>query len=138
MTEPEGPLSDINHRVIRFADVLLMHAEAIIRSNGSISEAFVLINRVRARAGAFEYSSQFISNLSQQRAFELLRLERALELTGEEHRWRDLVRWGIAQEVINEEKGDAVFLPRHTLFPIPFIERQINQTLDQQVQDNWN
>ena len=115
-----------------------MRAEAMIRSGGSISEALKEINRVRVRAGAFEYSAQFVANLNQETAFDLLILERDLELSGESHRWRDLVRWGIAQQTINTEKGKDVFLPKHQLFPIPFRERQINQTLNGQVQNNWN
>jgi len=99
----------LNLNLIRFSDVLLLLAEAEIEaSGGSLSNAFALINRVRARAQnsrkvAFEpiygtpvtapYTTPFASQAAARAA---VRLERLLELGLEGHRFFDLVRWGIA------------------------------------------
>ena len=108
----------MNYTIIRFADVLLMAAEAEIEA-GDLEQARTYVNRVRARAanpaywvsndgGAtpaanYEISeyppSQFATQAS---AREAVRFERKLELSGEGHRFFDLVRWGVAAEELNE------------------------------------
>ncbi len=108
----------MNYNIIRYADVLLMAAEAEIEA-GSLEQARTYVNQVRARAAnpAFwvqEYDgsgpaanyeiteyppSQFASQAS---AREAVRFERKLELSGEGHRFFDLVRWGVAAEELND------------------------------------
>ncbi|WP_273566539.1 RagB/SusD family nutrient uptake outer membrane protein [Maribacter halichondriae] len=108
----------MNYNIIRYADVLLMAAEAEIEA-GSLEQARTYVNLVRARAAnpAFwvqendgsgpaanyeitEYPpSQFASQAS---AREAVRFERKLELSGEGHRFFDLVRWGVAAEELND------------------------------------
>jgi len=106
----------MNYTIIRFADVLLMAAEAEIEA-GSLTKARELVNQVRARAankahwvkkpdGTFAANyvivpypeSAFASKTS---ANDVVRMERKLELSGEGHRFFDLVRWGIAEPVLN-------------------------------------
>lgn len=106
----------MNYTIIRFADVLLMAAEAEIEA-GSLERARELVNMVRARAANSEHwvkhpdgsnaanyviseypASQFADKAS---ATAALRMERKLELSGEGHRFFDLVRWGVAAEVLN-------------------------------------
>jgi hypothetical protein len=106
----------MNYTIIRFADVLLMAAEAEIEA-GSLTKAGELVNQVRARAAnkahwvkkpdgtpAANYvivpypESSFASKTS---ANDVVRMERKLELSGEGHRFFDLVRWGIAEPVLN-------------------------------------
>jgi starch-binding outer membrane protein, SusD/RagB family len=129
--------SGINARIIRYADVLLMRAEALIMDN-KISEALPLINAVRARIGAFEYTSLG----TQDEAMKKIKLERRLELFGEQVRWFDLNRWGEAMQVINAEKmaakGVAPFLPKHVLFPIPQEEKDANPLVAADIQNDWN
>lgn len=127
------PRSDINMRVLRYADILLLDAEAHIFTN-QLEAARQLINRVRSRAGVFNYST--LGN--QEEAFEKLKKERLLELLGEQHRWRDLVRWGIAAETINREKGAEIFLQIHNKLPIPSNERQTNKAIVDDVNNDWN
>ncbi|HCN82758.1 MAG TPA: RagB/SusD family nutrient uptake outer membrane protein, partial [Sphingobacteriaceae bacterium] len=80
-----GNLNDnINTQVIRYADVLLMLAEANIQT-GSLSAALPLINQVRARVGAFQYTTLG----SQNNAMQILMRERQLEMCGEQSRWFD-------------------------------------------------
>ncbi|MEM6964210.1 MAG: RagB/SusD family nutrient uptake outer membrane protein, partial [Bacteroidota bacterium] len=103
----------VNYNIIRFADVLLMLAEAEIESNGDLENARTLINRVRQRAidspvrnndgtPAANYGAEVYTSLNDQStARAALRMERKLELSGEGHRFYDLRRWGIQAEVLN-------------------------------------
>lgn len=100
-----------NYNIIRFADVLLMAAEAEIEA-GTLGKAQEYINLVRARAanpGSMvsgapanyqikQYTTPFAD---QETARKAVRFERRLELAMEGHRLFDLVRWGIAAEVLN-------------------------------------
>lgn len=133
----EIPQSNINSQVLRYADVLLMLAEAQIEQ-GQVATALPLINQVRKRAGAFEYTSLG----AQAQARELVRRERHLELCGEQQRWFDLIRWGTAQATLNAEKqiqiGRQPFQPKHVLFPIPQLERDTNPAVNADVKDGWN
>lgn len=107
----------MNYTIIRFADVLLMAAEAEIEA-GSLEQARTYVNRVRARAanptywvsndgGATPAANYEISEFppsqfaSQASARDAVRFERKLELSGEGHRFFDLVRWGVAAEALN-------------------------------------
>lgn len=131
------PDSPINGEIIRYADVLLMLAESYIE-DGKISQALPLINQVRARSGAFQYSSLG----DKTKATTILRHERQMELAGEQHRFFDLVRWGTLVSTINAEKQAAIGVSPvkdyHVLLPIPQSERDANPTLDAQVKNNWN
>ncbi len=106
----------MNYTIIRYADVLLMAAEAEIEA-GSLAKAMEYVNMVRERAAKSEYwvknpdntnaanykiepypASQFATKAS---ATAAVRFERKLELSGEGYRFFDLVRWGIADSVLN-------------------------------------
>lgn len=102
-----------NNIIIRYADVLLMRAEALIEK-GEHAEALLLINRIRNRAKISTGLIDFATNLniqtyvdgvncvwSRDYAREALRWERRLEFAMEGSRFFDLVRWGIADSVIN-------------------------------------
>jgi len=103
-----GPftITSKNDVLIRYADVLLWKAEALIEL-GRQSEALPIINQIRARAansvgrlnGAGIYNVQpYAAFASQDHARQALRFERRLELGLEGHRFFDLVRWGIAKQ----------------------------------------
>tara|TARA_B110000967_G_scaffold158715_1_gene164132 strand:+ start:2735 stop:4219 length:1485 start_codon:yes stop_codon:yes gene_type:complete len=100
-----------NYRAIRYADVLLMAAEALNR--GSISDARALgyLNEVRARAQLSDLSTTG-SNLTND-----IYKERRVELVGEGHRFFDLVRTGRAAAEI-----DGFQAGKNELFPIPIEE----------------
>ncbi len=96
----------VNYTIIRYADVLLMAAEAEIEV-GSLATALGYINQVRNRAAntagfvqkngapAAKYViAPYITLGSQANARSIVRMERKLELSGEGHRFYDLMRWG--------------------------------------------
>ncbi len=99
-----------NRIVLRYADVLLMRAEALIELNRQ-NEALTLINQVRQRAKQSTSLIGYATNVeiepytsaswTQEYARKALRWERRLEFAMEGQRFFDLVRWGIADEVIN-------------------------------------
>lgn len=155
--------SPMNHIVIRYADVLLMRAEALIQLNdGRIQEAIDLINEVRNRA---RQSTAMISNYpadynvtfnvrpytgsySQQEALEMLKFERRLELAMECDRFFDLVRWGDAYDVLTRyyaQEADnctiysnAAFTPnKNEYLPIPFAQISASNGLYEQNCGNW-
>lgn len=102
--------SPLNHKVIRFADVLLMAAEAFNKT-GNDAKALTYVNRVRTRAKLAP-----LSTTGNQLYEDILR-ERRLELAGEGHRFFDLVRTKKAATTI---KGFVA--NKHELFPIPQVE----------------
>lgn len=132
LVSPESPFlvkgwpwggSALNFQLIRYADVLLWKAEALIEQ-GKQQEALPLINEIRNRAknskyvlawnnkGNTDYAAKYKietyqdgvnCNWTQDYAREALRFERKLELALEGERFFDLVRWGAADKVLNTE-----------------------------------
>ncbi|MDN3643531.1 RagB/SusD family nutrient uptake outer membrane protein [Lutimonas halocynthiae] len=107
-------LSGVNYHIMRFADVMLMYAEALVE-NGKTAEALTIVNQIRSRAKASNYVQApgggdaanysielYTSFPSQDYARKAVRFERRLELGMEGHRLFDLRRWGVAEEVMNE------------------------------------
>jgi starch-binding outer membrane protein, SusD/RagB family len=104
--------SALNVPLIRFADVLLMAAEAEVELN-NLDVARGYVNQVRTRAAnslvmdggspAANYVVDTYDTAFPDQAFarNAVRFERKLELSGEGHRFYDLVRWGIAEPVLN-------------------------------------
>ncbi|MCX6233615.1 MAG: RagB/SusD family nutrient uptake outer membrane protein [Bacteroidetes bacterium] len=122
-----------HRRVIRYADVLLMAAEAL-NENNKPTEALVYLNMVRARArqgNNFILPDITVTNQTQLK--DLILNERRLELAMEGHRFWDLVRTGKASAVL----GPLGFITgKHELLPIPQNEIDISQgTLTQN--PNW-
>jgi hypothetical protein len=135
--------SGINYHFIRYADVLLMAAEAAVETN-DLATALDYVNQVRQRAinstpikaadgsDAANYDIALYANFgSQDEARKAVRMERRLELGMEGHRLFDLRRWNILAETINtyvenEERTIPNFGPKfkgaankHNLFPVP-------------------
>jgi hypothetical protein len=146
----EGPFVGTSKNVdfIRYADILLYKAEALIQLD-RWNEALPLINEVRERAAAstqrpLDAGASDIYNVGtyltfpdKEYAWKALKFERRLEFGMEGARFFDLVRWGEAAEVLNAylvtEKtkkdflADAVFTPgRDEYYPIP--QREIDFT----------
>ena len=120
---------DINYTAIRYAEVLLWEAEALAEL-GRLTEAHVPLEEVRARARAQATNPQsalpVITSQNQAELIDLIRHERRVELGFEMHRFFDLVRWGIAGQVLEH------FQPgKHEYFPIPQTEIDLNPMLEQ-------
>ncbi|MDT7828665.1 RagB/SusD family nutrient uptake outer membrane protein [Pricia sp. S334] len=115
--------SDNNFIVLRYADVLLMLAEAI----GESPESYDLINQVRARAGLVDIDTSTPGSFE-----EKLLQERQVELAFENHRWPDLRRFGATVEKVTAaepEVTDAGDI--RELFFIPQREMDINPSFVQ-------
>lgn len=132
----EGP---INLRVIRYADVLLMYAEAL-NALGQTGPAYQYVDTVRRRAGLARLTDAK-PGLSQGAFLTQLMHERVTELTGEDVRWNDLARWGYFddQSKIDELKTrDPEFnnfkVGKNKYLPIPQSEIDINPNLKQNPQ----
>ncbi|MCZ6694059.1 MAG: RagB/SusD family nutrient uptake outer membrane protein [Bacteroidetes bacterium] len=131
----------INYNLLRFADVLIMAAEAEAEV-GTLANALAHINRVRQRAissttikdasgaDAANYQISLYGGFPDKTfAVKAIRFERRLELAMEGHRYFDLVRWGVAESVMNAYFPNETrtitsfaprpFLPKHNVFPIP-------------------
>lgn len=120
------PIGAENIHVIRYADVLLMLAEALAEQN-DLPTAVSYLNQIRARAGVPEYL--FGTDLNtQQEVLEAIYLERRLELAFEGERWHDLVRTGRAMDVLGEM---GRFEPHEVLWPIPVGEMDTAPNLTQ-------
>ena len=117
---------DINYPAIRFAEVLLWEAEALIEL-GRMQEALAPLETVRARARAqtaVPGTLPVITSTNQATLRQAVRRERQTELGFELHRFFDLVRWGIAAESLpGFQKG------KHEVFPIPQTEIDLNPSL---------
>ena len=107
--------SRANWKVIRYADVLLMLAEAL-NENGKTTEAITKLNLVRTRAGLIGYS-----DLTKDVARDKIYLERRLELSFEGVRWFDLLRTGQAFTTMQR----FGMLPYMTVFPVPLSQVQL-------------
>lgn len=119
--------SSLNMLLIRYADVMLMKAEALIEQNKDLDEARKIINDIRQRANnsvdpAYEPvdCNPMVANYAvgqypatgwtQDYARRAVRMERRIELAMEGHRWFDLVRWGNAVETVNAYYASEVRL----------------------------
>lgn len=90
----EDYYNQVNNRVIRYADVLLLYAEAL-NELGQTSDAYTYVNRVRSRSNMAPLATAYPAIGTDKDLFrERLKTERMLELCGESVRWADLKRWG--------------------------------------------
>lgn len=140
-------LGNLDFPIIKYSDLMLWKAEALIESGTNISGGVALINEIRNRAKNSPYVKDFNNpsvnaanylinlyplTLSKDAAIKALRMERRLELANEGHGFYDLVRWGIAESYVNNyiqvEKTRRTYLQSASLqaheqyLPIPQIE----------------
>ena len=137
--------SPMNRIVLRYADVLLMRAEAEAQLGTDLSDAINAVNRLRLRAsqstsvlagydvkyGAKMLVRPYTATYGKEETLRRVKMERRLELALESERFFDLVRWGEAEQVINKyyaEEADncAIYSAAHftanknEYLPIPF------------------
>ena len=109
--------STLNYMIIRYSDILLMKAEAMIEQNKDFTTAIGYVNQVRQRAAnsvdasytpvdlnpalvSYNVAQYPLTGWNQENARQAVRYERRLEFAMEGLRWFDLLRWGIAQETV--------------------------------------
>lgn len=126
-TEPNRGELDVI--VLRYADVLLMLAEAENEVNGPSAAAYEAINRVRDRVNMPDVTP----NLTKEQFRDEVIHERRVELAFEGHRWYDLITLGIADKMINGiNEFNRAFVPnKQELLPIPQSEIDLNPKLQQ-------
>lgn len=135
-TESQGSVerSDINYRILRYADILLMHAEALNELNRT-GEAYTFIQQVRDRANLPNLAT-VKPNLTQAEMRDQIAHERALEFAIESIRIHDLIRWGWfydPEKLAELREHDAEFAnwsPGKEYLPIPQRELDINPNLE--------
>ena len=160
-------ITDVNYCSLRYADVVLMAAEAY-NETGETAQAWKLLNRVRQRAGATEITSaNYASLMKSPKVYDLpfiedgdeagrfrtaLYWERGFELAFELQRRFDLLRWGVlgdalqlmASKTVVNQSAEKSFLAgynfvsgKHELFPIPLDEIQVNDCLENKNNPNY-
>ncbi len=136
VSQPNLQISEINFIHLRYADLLLMYAEAQNEVAGSDVTVYDALNQIRLRAGM----PAVPAGLSKEQMREVIRLERRIELAGEARYYNDIRRWRTAEVELNRtdlnSKGQVVqkrsFNPqRDYLWPIHAITIQDNPALQQ-------
>jgi starch-binding outer membrane protein, SusD/RagB family len=123
--------SSKNTPILRYADVLLIYAEALALSTGVTEEAYWAVDQVRARAG-LDKLSDTAPGLSTNDFREAVYEERRKEFVYEYQRWFDLARRGAEYYVVKlHAAGKTNAAPRHIHFPTPQREIDINTNLKQ-------
>ena len=153
--------SPMNRIVFRYADVLLMRAEAYAQM-GQTDEAIKLVNQLRARAsgstqmissyqhlyGIKMFVANYKGSYTKDDALKIVKMERRLELGMECERFFDLVRWGDAATVLNKYYAEeiphcAIYGSAHftankdEYLPIPFEQISASHGNYQQNIGNW-
>lgn len=143
-TNPDRTRGHKNLTILRYADVLLMRAEALIEKNQDLGEAVSFLNLIRTRAGI----PANIAIASQAELRAKMRHERRVELAFEGLRYYDMIRWRIGDQVrkgnaygarlkaVNENMDNKLMEKRFWddkmyLFPIPQAARDLNPNLTQ-------
>lgn len=119
--------SSINFPILRYADVLLMYAEAQNEVNGPVSDAYDAINQVRNRAN----TGNLTEGLTQSAFRDSLYAERRREFVQEAQRWFDLVRTGQLVQAVSKVATKTNVSTKNYLFPIPISEISLNPQLTQ-------
>lgn len=132
-SEPDPPMSSINERAIRYAEVLLQLAECYLRSTTqqNLDKAVSYINMIRRRANLKDYSGP----MTYDGIFADLEHQKAIEFFVEGERFYDLRRWGLLEKRLKEcselrynqfETGKVGNTNRYLYYPIPSKEIQTN------------
>ena len=142
--QPEGAINSLNNvRILRYADVLLLEAEATLQSGGSPANAIALINQVRARArnmvsGGTVPADLDVTETDPTTIMQWIMDERLRELACEGARWYDLRRWALGGTVTlnnaffsSQEPQRMTYDAHYLYFPIPTSETDKNPNIKQ-------
>jgi hypothetical protein len=132
--EPNAGNTENEYKLMRYADVILMCAEAN-NELGRGEDAYKYINMIRKRArfNGTEYLNTLpdYKDLSQQQFRDAVLKERRMEFVAEGQRWFDLARTGTLEKLVPIAKPGVTPAPRNYLYPIPQREVDINTSLKQ-------
>ncbi|RYU92117.1 RagB/SusD family nutrient uptake outer membrane protein [Mucilaginibacter terrigena] len=140
----DGGVNSINnYRVLRYADILLLKAEATLQGGGSTADAIGLINQVRTRARNMVAGGTVPANFNTTETNKTTIMnwimdERLRELGAEGNRWWDIRRWAIGGTItldnayFSSNLTDIIKYDAHFLyFPIPDSEKSLNPNIVQ-------
>lgn len=132
MGSKEGKANNL--RVVRFAEVLLMYAEACAQTN-DLAGAKTALKAIRARAG-LNVADSYFSGFDKKQYMEEIEHQNLLELFGEGHRFDDLKRWYTTAEIktifkANDKQGADNFQEKYKYYPIPSGELNNNNAMEQ-------
>lgn len=119
--------SGVNYPILRYADVLLMYAEASNEESGPTDDGYKAINMVRRRAFGVDINTPSVydlSGLDKDSFRQAVWLERFREFPFEANQWFDLIRTDRAETVLG-------IAPEKTIYPIPQREIDVNSLLTQ-------
>lgn len=128
--------SQTNYIVLRYADILLMYAEAQNEAMGPDASVYAAINAVRERAGMPGIAETY----TQSELREIIRHERRVEFAGEGYYYNDIRRWKTAQSVLNAPiktyDGSQIEIrtfdaARDYFWPVPLTQTDLNPALEQ-------
>ncbi len=126
--------SGINYRIMRYAEILLLYAEALNEINGPTSDVYSYIQEVRTRANLPDLATTQ-PNLSQAQMRDQIAHERALELGIESVRFFDIMRWGWLSDatklaaVRSHDSEFNTWVVGHEYLPVPQLELDDNPNL---------
>ena len=135
--------SDIPYVVLRYADVLLMYAEAVNELEGPVESVYNAVNEVRGRESV--NMPPLPLNLSKEQMREAIQLERRIEMAGEDDYFYAIRRWKTVEKLMNGSVHTSSIPPysgavietrtfnpdRDYLWPIPYTEIDLNPNLTQ-------
>lgn len=122
----------MNVRILRYADVVLMYAEAAneVGGDANVTAALAAVNSVRARArGSNPAVLPNITATDKEQLREAIRHERRIELAMEHDRFFDLVRWGISGDAMAAAGKPNFVASRDNLLPIPQTQIDLSKGL---------
>jgi hypothetical protein len=134
ISEPKAGNTDHDFPYLRYADILLMKAEALNElNNGPNADAYDAVNQIRKRA-RYNGTTELpilpdLKSLSYDQFKDALLLERRHEFVAEGHRWFDLVRFKKLEALVPVAKPGVQPQPFQYLFPVPQGEIDLNQNL---------
>lgn len=134
VAEPQGNSSSNDFPVIRYADVLLMYAEAQNELGNTLpAHQYINMVRKRARFNGTTYLNVVpdYAGLSKDQFRDAVLKERMMEFVFEGQRWFDLVRMGKLEQLVPLAKPGVVPAARNNLFPLPQREVDLNPNLGQ-------
>jgi hypothetical protein len=125
----DGPAIN-NERILRYADILLMYAEALVMSGGSLTDAAEAVNQIRQRVNLPAMSFADADAL-----MEEIEHQRVMEFVMEGTRYYDLIRWGTLVETLRNhgfpDGASNIDFEKHKYFPVPLGEVTSNEMLEQ-------